>query len=314
MSTLFPANRSRGGTVPGNADKNAPHHSTTRIRPDAYAALIRLDTDGLQSCGGDCSQSWPLWRCEHHELEARLGYALNPARPSDLAIGVALRLIAAQCDYEGADHETPIIRASNAGLITPETRNRLLSIEHEIRERDLEDSVFELLTTRYGRSSIGSGRDRRWRSDLDDDERRERRRLEQLRFNAGLAPEDRVAYENLTEPQPLDPIDWHLLPDGLRDDAERLLGQRRRRARGELPRSVRVSATDRRRRPTFEVPSFRAQIGAIATASTTAEIERAVRDLRRAAKRRGLLPAEHDRRRGVSASTGPVRGRSADSG
>jgi hypothetical protein len=291
-----------GATVPRNANKeNRPR--STRIRLDAYAQLARLDTEGLESCGGGCGQQWPHVRCEHHEVESRFGYALNPARPLDLAIRHALLVIAEQQEYEGvdpADREASIIEASSAGRISPERRNELLAIEYSNEESSIDAAAFELLTARDGGSSVGSSRDRRWRADLDEDEQRERRRLEELRFNGGLTAEDRLLYDKLTEPQRLESPDWAEFPDGLRDDAERVVARRRRRARGKLPRSVRVSPSDRRRRPTFEVPSFREQIGAIATATTPAEIERAVRDFRRAAKRRGVLPAGHDRRRGGS--------------
>jgi hypothetical protein len=299
-----PHRSNAGEPIPRKADKkNDNKQATTRIRPDAYAELIRLDTKGLETCSGGCKRRWPLGRCEHHEVEHQLGYEVDPAHPSDLAIREALLLIAEQCDYEGADHEQEILKACNAGRISPEMCNRLLEAETDVHERDFEAVAFELLTTRYGWSNIDSAPDRRWRTDLDNEERRQRHRLEELRFSGGFEPEDRAVYQKLTEPAPLERMDWGQLPEGLRDEAERIAQKRKRRARGQLPRSVRVSAIDRRRLPTFEVPSFRDQIGAIATASTPAEIERAVRDYRRAAKRLGLLPPEHDRRRGQRAST-----------
>jgi hypothetical protein len=283
--------------VPGNAHKEQRDRSTTRIRPDAYAELDRLDREGLETCDGGCARRWPLGLCEHHELEARLGYPVDPGRPSDYAIGMALRLVAEQREYEGADHEAAILEASKAGVISPATRNRLLEIEFENHEREVEAAALEILTTRYGWSSVGTTRERRWRSDLSAEEQRERRRLEEARFNGGLDREDRQIHKELTAYAPLEPVDWSRQPDGARRQAERLVQQRQRRARGELPRTRRVSKIDRHRMPTFETPSFRAQIGQVATATTPMEIERAVRDLRRNAKRLGLIPSGHDRRR-----------------
>jgi hypothetical protein len=283
--------------VPRNSNKDTRRASTTRIRADAYAQLERLDTYGVETCGGDCAGSWPLGRCEHHEVERRLGYAIDPAQPSDLAIGCALRLIAEQRDYEGVDHRAQIIEAANSGTISPGRCSWLLGLEDEIYEADVEAAAFELLTTRVGSSTIGSTRDRRWRRDLDNDEQRERRRLEELRLNGGFTPADQELYLRLTEPQPLEPVDWDNLPKGVRDEAERIVEKQRRRARGDLPRDRRISKTDRRRVKTYEVPSFREQIGQIGTTTTTADIERAVRDLRHNAKRLGRIPADHDRRR-----------------
>jgi hypothetical protein len=205
-------------------------------------------------------------------------------------------LIAEQSDYEGADHEKAILEARNEGRISSQTCSRLLETENEIHEQDLEAVAFELLTTRYGWSSVGSAPLRRWRTELTDDEDRERRRLQKLRVYGGFTAEDDAIYARLTEPQPVERVDWDSHP-GLRREAEAVLRERSRRVRGETRRDKRVSATDRRRLSTFDAPSFREQIRPIATASTPAEIERAVQNYRRAAKRRGVLPVDHDRRR-----------------
>jgi hypothetical protein len=278
------------------ADKE-PREPTTRIRPHGYAEFIRLDTLGLESCGGDCTRRWPLGRCEHHEVEHRLGYAIDPRRPSAVAIREALLLVAEQCDYESADDEKAILKACNEGHISPETCSRLLEEEDGIHERDLAAVAFELLTTRNGWSRIGSSAPRRWRTDLDADEEGERRRLQELRFNGGFTREDNAVYHKLTEPQPVEPIDWNEHPRGLRDEAEAVLANRRSSGRGELPRYVR-SARGRSYLPTFEAPSFRRQIGPIAKADTPAKIGHAVANYRRAAKRLGRFPPDHDRRRG----------------
>ena len=74
-------------------------------------------------------------------------------------------------------------------------------------------------------------------------------------------------------------------------------GGRKQRVRGELPRSRRVSATDRHRVPTFETPSFTEQLGRLADDDREHEIAKLVRELRRQAKDLGFLPRDHDRRR-----------------
>src|SRR5262245_38067815 len=98
--------------VPGNANKQK-RSGSTRIRPEAYAELIRLGTEGLQTCGGGhtAAREWPYCCCEHYDVEVELGFPVDPARPLDVAIGTALWLIAEQCDYEGADREAAIIQA-----------------------------------------------------------------------------------------------------------------------------------------------------------------------------------------------------------
>jgi hypothetical protein len=282
--------------IPAKANKNS-RRRTTPIRPDVYAELLRLDTRGLDACAGDCAQHRPLPLCEHHQVEERLGYPVDPKRPPDLAIGHALRLIAEQYDYEGADRVTEIVTACEEGRISPATRNRLLAVEHANNESSVRSAAFEVMVARSGYSRIDTIADRRWRSDLDEHERDQRRQLENARLNGTLTGKDRDLYLNLTEPQPLEPIDWSTLPPGLYDEAARLVETEKRRARGELPRTRRVSSSDRRRVSTFETPFFRTQLGAIATADAPTAIEREVRNLRRHAKRLGLLPSDHDRRR-----------------
>ncbi len=238
-----------------------------------------------------------------HQVERELGYRIDPKSPTDLAIGHALRLIAEQYVYEGAERVTEIIEAHSEGRISSATRTRLLAIEHTNHESAVRSAAVEILSSHYGYSTIDATPDRRWRSNLNAREQRERRRLENARINGGLSDDDYTLCLKLTEPQPPEPIDWSTLPAGLYDDAERLVEARRRRIRGQLPRTRRISPSNRRRLPTFETPSFRAQLGAIATAKAPTAIERAVRDLRRNAKRLGHLPTDHDRRRRKPPST-----------
>jgi hypothetical protein len=150
---------------------------------------------------------------------------------------------------------------------------------------------------RYGTSDIHTTPDRRWRDNLSPAETRERNRLEEARFNGGLTPEDRLRYEQLTAPRPIEAVEWSRLPAGLYDQAERRVEQRRLRAAGLLPRDQRTPGEIRHRLPSYNNPSFGRQIGKINTTTDPFVLQRAVRDLRRNAKRLGLFPASHDRRK-----------------
>jgi hypothetical protein len=266
-----------------------------RLRIDAYRELVRIDLGGVVTCGGGCGDL-PLGRCEHHEVEYRLRRPVDPRRPDDLAIACALRLEAEYRDDDGIDYEKQIREHAAAGRITADRKRRLITLENANRDREIESAAFELTTARDGRSPIGSAPPRRWRDDLDSDETKDRGRLEQARFNGGLSSEDRKRYEQLTVPQPVEPIDWGVLPRGLYDEAEGVVNRRRDLARG-YGRDRRVPGT-RHRYPAYLTPlPFSHQIGVIMTSDDPYVLEGAVRDLRRNAKRHGFLPADHDRRR-----------------
>jgi hypothetical protein len=258
---------------------------------------VRIDLDGLVTCGGGCGAP-PLGRCEHHEVEHGLGHQVDPRRPDDLAVAYALRLEAEYRDDEGVDYEDQIHKAAEAKLITPERERQLIALENANRDREIESAASELMTVCYGRSPIGSAPRRRWREDLDPDETEERRRLEDARVNGGLTSEDRERYEQLTVPLPDEPIDWSKLPPGLLIDALALVDSRRRRARGESDR--RVPGT-RRRFPSFAGQPFSRQIGIIYQSNDPVVLVRAVRDLRRNAKRLGMHAPDYDRRRKLDA-------------
>jgi hypothetical protein len=254
---------------------------------------------GLDSCGGGCASS-PFGRCEHHEVEARLGYPIHqPARPSDLAIGHALQLLAEQAAYDAAmaapaaERESRIREAFEAGLISSEVHDRVLRIEWAEQEAELRAAAFEIAPVAEGA--------RRWRDDLDDGEREARRRLEHDRDPRGWTSDDVALYESLTVPVPNPPL-ADLYPDEVLKAARRLLDWHKRRAKGTLARNKRVSQSDRRRIPTYVTPPLHVQLGVIATATNPAELERAVRDLRRNAKRLGLHPPDLDRRRKAAGS------------
>jgi hypothetical protein len=279
--------------VPANANKKRRAVSC-RTRDQAYAELVRLDTHGLDSCSGDCGNLWPLGRCEHHEVEARLGYTVDPGRPSDLAIGHALQLLAEQSAYESSmvgdptSREAAIREAHSAGQISWKRCVELLQAEWTGQENELRSAAFEIAPVAEPR--------RRWRRNLDDDELDPRRRLELARMNEGWTKADVALYETLTEPAPLAPLESLYTAAELRW-AKRLTDWRRRQATGTLPRNKPVSQSDRRRIPTYVTPPLHVQLGVIPAATQPAEFERAVRDLRRNAKRRGLHPPNLDRRR-----------------
>jgi hypothetical protein len=270
-----------------------------RSRIDAYRELVRIDLDGLVTCGGGCG-ALPLGRCEHHEVEHRLGREVNPRRPDDLAIAFALRLEAEYRDDEGVDYEQQILEDVAAGGIDPDRALELIALENANRDREIESAAFELMTARYGSSPVGGAVKRRWRDDLDPREAEDRRRLEDARLNGGLSSEDRRRYTQLTVPLPDEPVDWNKLPAGLRDDAEALVNRRHRRARGEGG-DRRVPGT-RHRYPPFGGQPFSHQIGIIYTSDDPFGLVRAVRYLRRNAKRLGLHASGYDGRRKLETS------------
>jgi hypothetical protein len=186
-----------------------------------------------------------------------------------------------------------------------------MAIENSNRDREIENAAFEILTERHGAAPIGTGPDRVWRDDLDPDERKDRRRLEEARFNGGLTADDRARYHQLTVHAPVKAVDWKNLDPGLRDEAERRVNERRRRTRGE-GRDRRIHGT-RNRFPSWlrlSPQPFGHQIGVINTSDDAFVLERAVRNLRRNAKRLGLHAPHYDRRRksaSVEPSTDPLR-------
>jgi hypothetical protein len=272
-----------------------------RARIDAYRALIRIDLNGLDTCPGDCSAS-PFGRCEHHEVEHRLGYPVNPDHPSDLAIAYALRLEAEFRDDDGVDYDQRIREAPEVGPISAKAKQRLLELEARTRDRAIESAAFAIMTAEHGHSPIGSGPNRRWRGDLSPTEQDERRRLEEARHNSGFTAEDRKRYHELTKRQPIEPVDWSVLPFGLSDQAEAAVDRQRDIARGK-GRDRRIPGT-RHRLPSQLLPSlpFGHQLGPIKTSDDPAVLEDAVRDLRRNAKRLELHDQDYDRRRKVEPS------------
>src|SRR5262249_30768729 len=150
---------------------------------------VRLDLDGLETCAGDCSTS-PFGRCEHHEVEHRLGYPIDPCHPSDLAIACALRREAEFRDDDGVDYEQRILEGAQAGRINHDVALQLVAVENANRDREIESAAFEIMTALYGRSSVGIGSARRWRDDLSASEKEDRKYLEEARFNGGLTRAD----------------------------------------------------------------------------------------------------------------------------
>src|SRR5436190_10570409 len=89
-----------------------------RARIDAYRVLVRIDLHGLQTCGGGCG-TLPFGRCEHHEVEHRLGWPVDARHPDDLAIAYALRREAEFRDDAGVDYGQRIREAAQDGRIGP---------------------------------------------------------------------------------------------------------------------------------------------------------------------------------------------------
>jgi hypothetical protein len=303
-------------SIPAHANKQLPASAAERAaslrfdfayplraRVDAYIELVRIDCHGLETCAGDCG-SLPFGRCEHHEVEHRLQRVVNARRPDDLAIAYALRLEAELRDDEGFDHLALIREAVEAGAIDAETAVRYLAIESTNRDREIESAAFEIMTERQGHSDIASTPERRWRDDLTPAEQRERRYLQEARFNGGLTPEDRARHYELTAPQPVDPVDWKRLPPGVYGEAETRVTLRRLHAAGKRPER-RVSTTDRSRQPSYVRRPLSAQLGQIVTSEDPRVLVRGVRDLRRNAKRLGFHSSDHDRRKGTASALTP---------
>ena len=275
-------------------------------RPDVYAVFVSIETHGLQACD-DCEANWlcreGIWRCEHRQVERRLGWPVDLRKPSDLAIAFALKIEGEHHADIGRDRAAELFEAGNAGLLSPEDRNALLKVEYANRESELVSAAYEVTTGCNLWSSIPPeaglrpDRERRWRGDLTDEEQIEKRKLEEARFNAGLTAADRLRYEALTEPQPIEEVRWDLIPREVQGGAEKLVEHRAKEARGELPRTRRISRTDRSRMRTYVNLPFTEQLGAIATETDPSKLEQAIRELRRQAKQLGFLPRDHDRRR-----------------
>jgi hypothetical protein len=276
-------------------------------RPDVYAVFTRIELEGLETCA-DCASNWwcstGTWRCELRQVEDRLGYPVDPRRPHDLAIAYALKVEAEFRDDLGRDHVAELVAAGNDGRLSPDDRNTLLRIEYANRESELAAAAVEVATISGMLPSIPTeaglypGRERRWRSDLTEAEERERRRLEEARWEGVLGEEQALRYEALTEPQAAARVRWELVPTAVRDGAERLVRRRAAEARGEVPSTRRASRTIRMRIRTYAHRSFRDQLGAIASEEDPQTLEVLIRELRRQAKDLRLLPRGHDRRHG----------------
>lgn len=211
---------------------------------------------------------------EAEELSLDLGFPVRPKRPTDFQIGRALQLRAEFEDYCGIEDREAIIRADcEAGLISDAEHDLRLSILWENKRNELALAALRIL--------IGKTK---W-----DFSAGEEVCLRELRrWQAG----------NRESPPPL--------PNLLARQAQDVLAAERRRWRGELPRTRRRSKTDRSRMPTFEVPSFRVQLGRLADLTDAGEIAKAVAELRRQMKDLGFLPSDHDKRRRTrSAPSGP---------
>jgi hypothetical protein len=210
---------------------------------------------------------------ETEELSSLLGIPVDPEHPTDYQIGRALQLRAEFEDYCGIEDREAIIRADyEAGLIS--------DAEHDLRLRVLWENERNELASAAVRILVG-------------------KTLGQGDFSAG----DEECLWELRRWQAGYREETPHLPDLLARQAQHLLDTERRRWRGELPRTRRRSKTDRRRMSTFEVPSFRDQLGRLADLTNPEEIAKAVAELRRQMKDLGLVPSDHDRR------TGRVRSR-----
>jgi hypothetical protein len=272
---------------PGPED---PDNKVRRTREGVYAnadvvfMFVRIETEGLTACprsSGTKRCDWaPWWPCERCEVEAALGKPVDATRPSDIAIAYALRIWAMYEDALG-DRAAPIHRAHEEGMLLQESERRRLSPRLQerksrlIRNRLLNDARFneKLEVFSAAHEILMQGQ---W---LEPD-------------GSGLTPEEASTLQGLQRGH------FPELPPHIRDAAEKRVAERASRARGEKRKDVRWSRADRRRLLTLPSLSFRQQLGlGLSHETDPRKLARLVSELRRQARKRGLLPPDHDRRR-----------------
>lgn len=258
--------------------------------PDVVSMFVRIETEGLTACprsSGTNRCDWAdAWPCERCEVETALGVPIDPERPSDLVIAHVLRIWAEYEDYFGLDRQGEIHRAHKEGKLLPEfdrarlsprlqgrqsalIRNRLVKTARINHRLEVLSAAEEILMQRQWLSPDG---------------------MLMYPSGSGLDPSEARALRALQRGRDA------VLPAQIRQDAEELVDRRARRARGEIPRTVRVGP-DRHRVATYTNPSFSDQLGDIRTETDPRKLALLVAELRRKAKKRGLLPPDHDRRK-----------------
>ncbi len=266
-ATSIPTNLAR----PGNPAFGQITRRGVLNRPDVYEMLVRIELEGLHSCT-PARPCGPLWPCERCAVQDELGLRVDASRPSAAAIACALRLEAELRDYLGADRYERIHAASDEQFLSQQEQTRLvpskqqelasirryreLAIAHQAEESEIAAAAWESLVARQ------------CLPDFTDEEASSLQALHQWQRDGGRPPS---------------------LPTRIEALGKRLVTQRMKRERGELPRSRRVSRTNRHRHRTGYAPSFATQLGRLRNETDPNEIKRLIRELRREARNLGLL-------------------------
>jgi hypothetical protein len=138
-------------------------------------------------------------------------------------------------------------------------RNRGLAIAYQAEESEIAAATWEMLLARQSQP------------DFTNEEASSLRQLQRWKREGGPRP---------------------LLPERVEALGRRLVTQRMKGERGELPRTRRLSRTDRRRYRTGYAPSFSTQLGpGLLQETDPFKLQRLVHELRREARNLGLLPA-----------------------
>ena len=264
---------------PGNPTIGQMTRRGVLNRPDVYAELVRIEREGLQACSPEAACG-PLWRCESCAVQDRLGTAVDAQKPSALAIAAALRREADLRDYLGADRAERIKTIPDEQFLTTQERarlvpskqqelasqrrNRELALAYQATENEIASAAWEVLVMNQSQAHFT------------DEEARSLQQLHRWQATGGPAP---------------------LLLKKVERLGRELATHRCKRERGEIPRSRRISRTDRRRIPTGATASFTSQLGRLYDEPDPFEIERLVRELRRQARDLGLLEPTRNRRR-----------------
>jgi hypothetical protein len=226
-------------------------------RPDVQHVFAQIKAEGL-----------PQWL--QGEVERELGRAVERDDPDALAIQKALQILADYQDYMGVDRVEVILEARRDGSLLTDLDLRTLSVAGQRRKSEALTEVPLQVARENEAGEIASAAyeilmARQWMSDFTDLEAETLRQLHVWQHTGTNRPE---------------------LPDSIERDARTLVMTRMRGARGEIPRTKMVSHTDRRRIRTYYGPSFRKQLGRLATETDEREVKKLIAELARQTKNR----------------------------
>ena len=173
----------------------------------------------------------------------------------------------------GVDHVEAILEARRDGSLLSDLERKTLSPAGQRRRSEMLTEVQLQVARENEGTAIASAAYeillvRQWMSDFTDLEAETLRAMH--------------AWQRPGTPRPELPLD-------VEHEARKLVEHRRRAARGEIPRSKPISHSDRRRRRTYYGPSFRKQLGRLATETDEREVKKLIAELARQTKNRKVL-------------------------